>query len=185
MLSCILISKSARPFLVLIPLRLFSLQHRLMVFYWSLWDSKFPKVSRTLLSNLLDLNSAVVWIVCTRCLFSIAPSPFKDTLVIIPSTLVTIGITVIFMLHSFCFFFNSLKRSRYLSLFLQFYSMVCRDGKVKNSASSVFSAHYHIVWSSCRNYMIRFYFKISENFVSHFPGRILGRAYTISSHGQI
>ena len=35
----------------------FSHQHRLMVFHWSLSDSKFPQVSRTLLSILTNLNS--------------------------------------------------------------------------------------------------------------------------------
>ena len=33
-----------------------------MVFHWSLSDSKFPQVSRTLLSILADLNNAVVWV---------------------------------------------------------------------------------------------------------------------------
>ena len=34
-----------------------------MVSHWSLSDSKFPQVSRTLLSILTDLNNAVVWTV--------------------------------------------------------------------------------------------------------------------------
>ena len=36
-----------------------------MVFHWKLSDSKFPQVSKTLLSILADLNSAVVWMVST------------------------------------------------------------------------------------------------------------------------
>ena len=34
-----------------------------MVFHWSLSDSQSPKVSKTLLSILVDLNDAVVWII--------------------------------------------------------------------------------------------------------------------------
>ena len=62
-----------------------------MVFHWSLSDSKSPQVSRTLISILADFNNSVV-----------------------PRAPITIGITITFMFHSF---FNSLVRSRYLSLF--------------------------------------------------------------------
>ena len=41
-----------------------------MVFHWSLSDSKSPKVSRTLLSFLADLNYSVVCMVYTRPLIS-------------------------------------------------------------------------------------------------------------------
>ena len=85
-----------------------------MVSHWSLNDSKSPQVSRTLLSILADLNSAVIWMVFSRVLISISSSPFTNPLVTVPSALITIGITVTFMFHSF---FNSLARSRYLSLF--------------------------------------------------------------------
>ena len=44
----------------------FSGQCILMVFHWSLSDSKSPQVSRTLLSILTVLNNAVVWLVSTR-----------------------------------------------------------------------------------------------------------------------
>ena len=37
-----------------------------MVLHWSLSDSKFPQVSRTLLSILVVLNNVVVWTVSTR-----------------------------------------------------------------------------------------------------------------------
>ena len=37
----------------------FSHQRYLVVLYWNLSDSKFPQVSRTLLSILVDLNTAV------------------------------------------------------------------------------------------------------------------------------
>ena len=44
----------------------FSHQRQLMVFHWSLSDSKSPHVSRTLLSILAILNNVVVWMVSTR-----------------------------------------------------------------------------------------------------------------------
>ena len=41
----------------------FSHQRQLVVFHWSLRDSKSPQVSMTLLSILTNLNNAVVWMV--------------------------------------------------------------------------------------------------------------------------
>ena len=38
-------------------------QCSLVVFHWSLSDSKSPQISRILLSILVDLNNAAVWIV--------------------------------------------------------------------------------------------------------------------------
>ena len=85
-----------------------------MVFNWSWSDSKFPQVSRTPLSNLTDLNNAVVWMVSTRPLISNSSSLFTNSFVTVPSAPITVGITVNFMFYSF---FNSLANSRYLSLF--------------------------------------------------------------------
>ena len=104
-----------------------------MVFHWSLSDSKIPQVSRTLLSILADFNHSLVWMVSTRPLISKSSSPCINPLVTVPSTPTTIDITVTFMFHSF---FSSLARSRHLSLFvfLQFYPVVSRNGKVHNSA---------------------------------------------------
>ena len=85
-----------------------------MVFHRSFSDSKFPQVSRTLLSFLAVLNNAVVWVVSTRPLTSKSPSPFNNPLVTVPKTPITIGIVVTFMFHRF---FNSLARFRYLSFF--------------------------------------------------------------------
>ena len=87
-----------------------------MVFQWSLNDSKSPQVSRTLLSILSNVNNAVVWIVSTRPHISCGRN---NPLLTVPSTPITIGITVIFMFHSF---FCSLARSWYLSLFLLSFS---------------------------------------------------------------
>ena len=85
-----------------------------MVFHWRLNDSKSPQVSRTRLSILAVLSNAVVWIVSTRPLTSKSSRPFNNPFVTVPNAPITIGTIVTFMFHSF---FNSLARSRYLSLF--------------------------------------------------------------------
>ena len=85
-----------------------------MVFHWSLSDSKSPQVSRTLLSILVILSNAVVWIVSTRPPTSKSSRPFINPLVIVPNAPIIIGTIVTFMFHSF---FNSLARSRYLFFF--------------------------------------------------------------------
>ena len=78
-----------------------------MVFPWSLSDSKSSRVSRTLLSILIDLNNAVIWTI------SNASIPLSKPLGSIPSASIIISVTVTFPLHrflstlaslSFCFF---------------------------------------------------------------------------------
>ena len=88
-----------------------------MVFHWRLSDSKSPQVSRTLLSILAVFNNAVVWMVSTWPPTSKSSRPFNNPLVAVPKVPITFGIIVTFMFH---IFFNSLARSRYLSLFSQF-----------------------------------------------------------------
>ena len=92
-----------------------------MVFHCSLSDSKSPQVSRTLLSIMAVFNSAVVWMVSTRPPTIKSSSPFSNPLVIVPKAPITIGTIVTFMFHSF---FNSLARSRYLSLFSHSFSFI-------------------------------------------------------------
>ena len=92
-----------------------------MVFHWSLSDSKSPQVSRTLLSILAVLNNVVVWMVSTRAPTSKSSRPFSNPLVIVPNAPITIGLIVTSMFHSF---FNSLARSRYLSLFSHSFSFI-------------------------------------------------------------
>ena len=78
-------------------------------------------------------------------------SPHSKPLGIVPSALITIGITVIFLVHSFL---SSLARFKYLSLSLRFLrislSTVHQDGRVHNSGGSFFSCFLF--------YFILFYF---------------------------
>ena len=118
-----------------------------MVFHWRLSDSKSPQVSRTLLSILAVFNSVIVWLVSTRLLTSKSSRHFNNPLLTVPKVLIIIGIIVTFMFHSF---FNSLARSRYLSLFSHFLSFtLCRDSTVDNIADflGVFFVDYYKVWS--------------------------------------
>ena len=73
----------------------------LMVFHWSLSDSKSPLVSKTLLSILAVPSNAVVWMVSTRPPISKSSTPFNSPLVTASSAPITIGITVTCMFHSF------------------------------------------------------------------------------------
>ena len=144
-----------------------------MVFYRSLSDGKSPQVSRTPFSILVGLNNAVVWTVSTRPVIFKSSSLCTNPLLTIPSAPIIIGIIITFMFYSF---FNSLARSMYLSLFLNYfnYSVVHRDCKVHNPASSLFFVDYYKVWSSGWDKVIRLYLKILKEFVCHSPWEILG-----------
>ena len=82
-----------------------------MIFCWS--HSKSPKVSRTLLSILVNLNNTLVWMVLILFLVSCSCSLFIKYMEIVPSAQTTIGITVILMSLSFC---SSLGIFKYLSV---------------------------------------------------------------------
>ena len=99
----------------------FSHQCQLMVFHWSLSDSKSTQVSRILLSILAVLNNVVARMVSTRLPTSKFSSPFSNPLVSVPKVPITIDIIVTLMFHSF---FNSLARSRYLPYFLYSFSFI-------------------------------------------------------------
>ena len=113
-----------------------SFSHRLtlMVFHWSLSDRKSLQVSRTLLSILAVLNNVVVWMVSTRPPTS---KSFK------PSSYCTKSTN-----HNWynChphfpqFFQFSCKVEVSILRFIlfQFYSVVIRNSKVDNFASSPF-----------------------------------------------
>ena len=114
-----------------------------MVFHWSLSDSKFPQVSRTLLSFVAVLNNVVVWMVSTRPPIFKPSTPFNNPSVTAPKASVTIGIIVTCMFHSF---FNSLSKVEVLIplfTFFQFYSVVSRESKLENFANSLFFVDYY------------------------------------------
>ena len=72
-----------------------------MVFHRSFIDNKSLQVTMTHLSILADLNNAVVWMVSTRPLISKSSSNFINPSVTALRALITYGITVTFMFHSF------------------------------------------------------------------------------------
>ena len=102
----------------------------LTVFHWSLSDSKFPQVSRTLLSILAVLNNAVVWMVSTCPSTSKSSNLFNSPLVTVPKATITIGIILTFMFHNI---FSSLARSRYLSFFLLSFSFILWSARTAKS----------------------------------------------------
>ena len=111
------------------------------------------KVSRTLLSILVVFNKVVVWMVSTRPPTSKSSRPFNNPLVTVPKAPITIGIIVTFMFHSF---FNSLARSRYLSLFSYSFSFILWSaGTAKSTILQIFFffffVDYYRVWSSGRD----------------------------------
>ena len=127
-----------------------------------------------------DVSNAVVWMVSSHLLISKSSSPCIKTLVTVPNEPMTIGITVIFMFHSF----SVLKVLISLFAFLQFYLEVSRNGKVHPSTLFFLLTIIrtgrlaHIRWSICISKSHRFC-------VSHFPWQILVCAYTIYFYGQI
>ena len=96
-------------------------------FHWSLSDSKSAQVSRTLLSILVVLSEAVIWIVSTRPPTSKSSRSFNNPLVIVPKAQITIGTIVTFMFHSF---FNSLARLRHLSFFSRSFRIILWSANV-------------------------------------------------------
>ena len=80
-----------------------------MVFHWSLFDSRSPQVTRTLLSILAVLNNVVVWMVSTRLLIFKFFSLCNNPLVTVPKVPITIGIIVTFMSHNFFQFPNKVE----------------------------------------------------------------------------
>ena len=86
----------SKSFLLFYSFESFPHQPYPIVFYWSLSDHKSPQVSRTLLSILADLNSAVIWMVSTRVLISNSFGPLTNSLVTLPKALIAISKTITF-----------------------------------------------------------------------------------------
>ena len=154
-------------------------------FHWSLSDSKSSHVSRTLLIILAVLNNVVVLMVSTPPPTSKSSSRFSNPLVTVPNAPITIGIIVTCMFHSFFQFPSKVEVLILLFTFFLFYSVVSRDSKVDNLASSLFC------W-----YLLGlvFWLRLGDPcvcqspigvYVCYFRGQVLGYAYTICSYGQI
>ena len=137
----------------------------MMVFHWSLSYNKSPQVSRNLLSILADLNNTVVWMVSPHPFISKASSLRTNPLVTAPRALITIGIIVTFMIYSY---FNSLSRSRYLSLFSHFLNFTLWSAmRAKSTILQVlfYFVDYFKIWSSGQDLVISLYLKVPEEFV--------------------
>ena len=152
----------------------------LVVSHWSLSDNKSPKVSRTLLSILADLNNAIVWMISTCPLISLSSSPFTS-----PLGFPNAPTPVIFMFHSF---FCSLARSSFLSLFLL--SFIFTLWSTRTAKTSIWHVHFScllslglVVWPRLGDLFVSQ--NPSEVCAFHFPGWILGYLYTFCSYGQI
>ena len=76
--------------------------------------------------------------VSTRPPTSKSSSTFNNPFVIVSNAPITIGIIVTFMFHSFFKFPSKVEVLILLFTFLQFYSVISRDSKVNNFASSLF-----------------------------------------------
>ena len=158
-----------------------------MVFNKSLSDNKSSHISRTLLSILVNLDNAVVWMISAPPLISKSSRSCTNLLMTVPSEPVTNGITVTFMLHSI--FQYSYKVCLLIGLFtyFQFCVVVSWDSKVHCSAGSFFVCESTIIRSG-RLAEIRWSvsnLKSQKSLCTHFPKVILRCAYTIYSYGQI
>ena len=130
------------PIMIVTPFRVFHTSV-CRLFLTGVWVTaslfKSLQVSKTLLSILVDLNNAVVWMVSTRPLISNSSIFFllilgwlyrAHQLQLVSSSL---SCSIVF--------FSSLARSMYLSIFslsFSFYPVVSRKGKVNYSAGSLF-----------------------------------------------
>ena len=137
--------------LLFIPLD-FSHQRHQMVFHRGLSDSKSPQLSRTLLCILSVFDNAVVWMLSTRPPTSKSSRLFNNPLVTVPKVPIIIGTIITFMFHSF---FNSLARSRYLSLFSHSFSFILWSAVTAKSTILqilfFFVDDYYKAWSSVRD----------------------------------
>ena len=154
-----------------------------MVFHGSLCNSKFPQVSRTLLS----IPTVVVLMVSARPLIFKFFSPFKNPLVTLPKPLITIGIIVTFMFQ----FFQFPSKVLVLILLLIFFQFYCGQPGQHNSADYLFF-FFGCCWWLLPGLV--FWLWLSDLFgyqnpigahVCHSSRQLLYCAYTICSYGQI
>ena len=158
--------KSSRPFnnpLVTVPKAL-SHHLSLMVFHWNFSDKKSPHLCRILLVILADINNAVVWMVSTRPLISMASSTCTNSLMSVPRAPIITGIAVTFIFH---IFFSILLQARCTYPSFWFLSTLhCGQPGQQSPRFSKFSifVNYYNVPSFIRDEMTRLYFKIPKEF---------------------
>ena len=118
-----------------------------MVFHWNLNDSKSSQVSRSLLSILTDLNNIVVLDgLHTSSYFQVRQSLYQSFGDCTKSTDYNLY-RHHFHDSQFFQFSGKIEVLSFLFVFFQFYSLVSRDSKVLNSASSLLFVDYLLVWS--------------------------------------
>ena len=132
----------------------------------------FPKVWEIARSSdlrdfsryLADLNYDVIWMISIPPLISYSSSLSSKLFGTVPRAPITISIIVTLMFHSF-FFFSG--KDLYLSIFLLFYfhSVVLCNGKIYLTISCLLFVKCHLVYSSRRDWVVRLYLKIPENFM--------------------
>ena len=96
---------------------IFSQQCKLMTFQWRLSNSKSPQASSQYLT---DLNNSMIWMISIRPPIYNFSNPLSKLLKIVPIfflsfPIITIGVIITFNINSF--FFNSLARYTYFTLF--------------------------------------------------------------------
>ena len=106
------------------------------------WVWVTASLLRTLLGILAVPNNVVLWMVSTRPPTSKSSNPFCNPLVTVPTAPITIGIIVTSMFHSFFQFPSKFEVLVLLFTFFQFYSVINRDSKVDNFASSILFVDY-------------------------------------------
>ena len=155
-------------------------------FHLRLSDSKSPQVSSTVRSILANLTNAIAWIVSTRSIISKSSGPFSISLVILVQRSNYNWYNRHFHLSQ-CF--DSLSKSRYLSLFsLSFNFTVWSIGTIKSTVLHAlfffFCWFLKYLFVGMRTGDPSLYQNHREVNVSHSPGQILGCAYTICLYGQ-
>ena len=139
-------------------------------------------------------RNAVVWTVFISPFISKSFSQFTNPLGIASIAPITISTTVTFMFESFIFFFFcSIAKSRYLSLFSLSFNFT--HWFVVTATSTILQVLFSFFFFFRRlslEEVVRSrlgYPYVSENlrefYASHSPGQILGCAYATCSYGQI
>ena len=108
-----------------------------MVFLWNLSNSKSPRVSRTLLSILINLNNAVVLIVFISPPISNSSSPLSKPLEIVSTVPITIAITINLRFHIFFYFSGKVPVHVSLFVFFDFYFVISWDAKIPYTTRSL------------------------------------------------